>query len=411
MASVSVPTSLDGAKALDCADSLAALRAAFHLPGDLIYLDGHSLGAATHGALARIDDAAKREWAGGLIGSWNDAGWIDLPNQTGARLARLIGAAPEDVIVCDSVSVNVFKLAAAALPLAKNTRVLIVEEDEFPTDQYIVEGLSALADVKFMRAPAGEGLAALRERGGVLVKSAVNYRTAALADMAAHERAAADCGGVVIWDLSHAAGVIDLDLNACGARLATGCTYKYLNGGPGAPAYIYVRDDVAASVRSPIAGWFGHAAPFAFDAAYAPKEKAARFAAGTPPVLSLSALAGALDVFDQIDMAGAAKKTRALGDLCLARCEALGLPSPSPAIGEMRGGHICILHDNGYAIVQALAAAGVIADFRAPDAIRFGFSALYTRYQDVWRAMDELERIVKTASWDAPGFKKKNAVT
>jgi kynureninase len=408
---VSIPTSLGAAKKLDDADPLASARAAFHLPDDLIYLDGHSLGAATHAALARVEVAAKREWADGLIHSWNDAGWIDLPITVGARLARLIGAAADEVIVCDSVSVNIFKLAAAALPLAKHPHLLIVEADEFPTDQYIVEQLSALADVKFRRAPAGEGLDAMKECGGVLVKSAVNYRTAAIADMTAHERAAADCGGVVIWDLSHAAGVVEIDLHSCDARLATGCSYKYLNGGPGAPAFIYVRGDIAGEIRSPIAGWFGHAAPFAFDPAYAPKEKAARFAAGTPPILSLSALAGALDVFDYVHMAEAAAKTRALGDLCLARSAALNLPSPSPGIGEMRGGHVSLLHENGYAIVQALAAAGVIADFRAPDAMRFGFSALYTRYVDVWRAMDELERIVNTASWDTPEFKKKNAVT
>lgn len=408
---VFIPTSEAEAQKLDDADPLAALRAAFHLPDDLIYLDGHSLGAATHAALARVEDAAMREWAGGLIHSWNDAGWIDLPISVGAKLAQLIGAAPDDVIVCDSVSVNIFKLASAALPLAKHPHLLIVEEDEFPTDQYIVESLSALVDVKFMRAPAGEGLAVLKECGGVLVKSAVNYRTAAIADMAAHERVAADCGGVIVWDLSHAAGVVEIDLTACGARLATGCTYKYLNGGPGAPAYVYVRGDIADEVRSPIAGWFGHAAPFAFEHAYAPKEKAARFASGTPPILSLSALAGALDVFDHLNMADAACKTCALGDLCLTRSAALNLASPSPAIGEVRGGHVSILHENAYAIVQALAAVGVVADFRAPDAMRFGFSALYTRYVDVWRAMDEIERIVKTASWDTPAFKKKNAVT
>ena len=408
---VSIPTSLAAAQKLDKADPLAGARAAFHLPDDVIYLDGHSLGAATHEALARVEDAAKREWADGLIHSWNDAGWIDLPITVAAKLARLIGAAPDEVIVCDSVSVNIFKLAAAALPLAKHPHLLIVEEDEFPTDQYIVEQLSVLAGVEFMRAPAGEGLAVLRESCGVLVKSAVNYRTAAIADMAAHERAAADCGGVVIWDLSHAAGVVEIDLRACGARLATGCSYKYLNGGPGAPAFIYVQDDIAGEVRSPIAGWFSHATPFAFDPVYAPKEKAARFAAGTPPILSLSALTGALDVFDDVTMADAAAKARALGDLCLARSAALDLVSPSPGIGEMRGGHVSLLHENGYAIVQALAAAGVVADFRAPDAMRFGFSALYTRYVDVWRAMDELKRIINTASWDTPEFKKKNAVT
>ena len=407
----SIPASLADARALDDADPLSSIRDAFLLPDDLIYLDGHSLGAATNAALHAVENAAKREWATGLISSWNDAGWIDLPKRVGARLARLIGAAGDEVIICDSVSVNLFKLAAAALPLSENSELLIVEGDEFPTDQYIVEGLSALTGVEFIRAPAGEGISTLKARGGVLVKSAVNYRTAAVADMAAHEDIAAQSKAAIIWDLSHAAGVVELDLNASGARLAAGCTYKYLNGGPGAPAYVYVKNDISGLIRSPLAGWMGHARPFAFAPDYAPQENAARFAAGTPPILSLSALAGALKVFEDVDMAEAAGKTRALGDLCLARTNMIGLASPSPVIGDARGGHVSVLHKDGYAIVQALAAAGVIADFRAPDAMRFGFSALYTRYEDVWRAMDALQEIVKTASWDTPAFKAKRTVT
>jgi kynureninase len=404
------PRSREDCEALDRLDPLAEARAQFALPEGVTYLDGHSLGPATHAAFNRVNSAAREEWAEGLIRSWNTAGWIDLPRTVGAKLARLAGVPADDVIVTDSVSVNLFKLAAAALPLAKS-RTLIVEASEFPTDQYVAEGLAGITGASLMRVAENDGLDALVRTGGVLIRSIVNYRTAEVIDVAAAETVSRASGGVIVWDLSHATGVMALKLAADGARLATGCTYKFLNGGPGAPAFVYVRGDLAALIASPISGWFGHSDPFAFTPAYAPREGVARFAAGTPGVLSLSALDAALDAFGGIDLGIIAAKTRALGDLVIARGEAMGLASVSPGIGRMRGGHVSLLHQNGYAIVQALIARGVIPDFRAPDAMRFGVAPLYVRFADVWDAMDQLSDVLEMRAWDRPEFHARSKVT
>lgn len=404
------PRSRADCEARDRADPLAAARAQFALPDDVIYLDGHSLGPATHAALARVERTAGAEWREGLIRSWNTAGWIDLPRSVGTKLARLVGVQPGDVIVTDSVSVNLFKLAAAALPFARS-RAIIVEESEFPTDQYVAEGLSTLSGAKMMRVGEHQGAVALKETGGVLIRSIVNYRSADIASVSEHEAIAHASGGMIVWDLSHATGVLDLRLEADGARLATGCTYKFLNGGPGAPAFVYARHDLAAHMASPISGWFGHADPFAFAPSYAPREGVSRFAAGTPGVLSLSALDAALDAFGEVAPTAIAAKTHALGDLVIARAAAMGLAIGSPRDATRRGGHVSLLHDSGYAIVQALIARGIIPDFRAPDAMRFGLAPLYVRFVDVWDAMDQLADILETRAWDRPEFHARAAVT
>lgn len=404
------PRTREDCEALDRQDPLGPGRAQFALPDGVIYLDGHSLGPATHAALARVEKTAREEWREGLIRSWNTAGWIDLPRHVGAKLARLIGVGADDVIVTDSVSVNLFKLAAAALPLAKS-RTIIVEDSEFPTDQYVAEGLSMLAGAQMMRVSEHQGLAALKQTGGVLIRSIVNYRSADIVDVAEYERVARASGGVIVWDLSHATGVLALRLEADGAKLATGCTYKFLNGGPGAPAFVYVHGELAGRIASPISGWFGHADPFAFTPAYAPRAGVARFAAGTPGVLSLSALDAALDAFGGIELGSIGAKTRALGDLVIARADAMGLESISPRDGAKRGGHVSLRHENGYAIVQALIARGTIPDFRAPDAMRFGVAPLYVRFVDVWDAMDQLADILETRAWDRPEFHARAKVT
>jgi kynureninase len=408
MFSDALPTSLAEAQALDRIDPLRHLRDAFDLPQGVIYLDGHSLGPPTKAALARVAEAGG-DWRNRLIKSWNDAGWIDWPQRLGARLASLIGADAASVHVCDSVSVNLFKLAAAALPLARR-RAIMVESDEFPTDQYIADGLGALIDAPVIRLPPGQGHAALHD-GGVLIKSAVNYRSASITDMAACEVAAGEGGAVIVWDLSHAAGVLALDLKASGARLAAGCTYKYLNGGPGAPAYVYLAPDLSERLTSPISGWFGHAAPFAFDGDYRPTTGAARFAAGTPAILSCAALDGALDTFDGVAMAAVEAKARALGRLWQAKSEPMGFVRASPADDTLRGGHVTLLHEHGYAIVQALIARGVIGDFRAPDAMRFGFSPLYLSFEDVWRALDILRHVMEEGAWKDPAYVQRAKVT
>jgi kynureninase len=408
------PQSRRDCEALDADDPLQQARKAFALPEGVIYLDGHSLGPATHEAIRRVQHAAEKEWAQGLIRSWNDAGggdgWIDMPSRVGAWIAGLIGAQPDEVIIADSVSVNLFKLAAAAMDLAE-TKTLLVEESEFPTDQYVTEGLAGTKGGTLKRIGADQAIGVLANETAVLIKSVVNYRTALMADIAALEEAAAKTGSVIVWDLSHAAGVIELNLAEQGAWLAAGCTYKFLNGGPGAPAYVFVRGDLAERLTSPISGWMGHASPFAFDASYAPKPGVARFAAGTPGILSLSALDGALDAFNGTNMNMIESKARALGDLVLARTNTMGLEAISPADSSQRGGHVSVRHTEGYAVVQALIARGIIADFRAPDCMRFGVSPPFLRYTDVWDAMDVLESVLKSGEWDRSEFKTRAAVT
>jgi len=392
------------ADALDRDDPLRGLRAAFDLPGGVLYLDGNSLGPPPRAALAAARACAEEEWRRGLIRSWNEAGWIDLPKRAGAKIARLIGARAHDVIVCDSVSVNLFKLAGALLA-RRPGRTLAVLGDEFPTDQYVLEGLAALTGAPLRRLREGE---AFPERS-VVVRSLVHYKTAAVADMAATERAAAACGADLIWDLSHATGVLALDLSRDGARFAVGCGYKYLNGGPGAPAFLYARADEAAALRQPIAGWMGAKAPFDFSSVYEPAGGVARFAAGTPPILSLSALDAALDIFDGLDLLSLERKAQALGDLFLAAGEAAGL-IPIRVAGR-RGGHVAFQHPDGYAIVQALIARGVIGDFRAPDILRFGFSPLYLSYADVRRAGEILQAVAAGGEFRDPAFARRATVT
>ena len=408
MTLISLPESRAEAEALDATDPLALCRDAFALPEGVTYLVGHSLGPATIGALRNLRAASEGAWVNDRVGAWNSAEWIHLSEHVGNRLARLVGAKAGEVVVCDSVSINLFKLAASALPLAR-TRRLVVEEDEFPTDQYILDGLSGLTGVDLVRAAPGKGISQLE--GGVLVKSLVNYRSSQLADMAADEASAQSGGGVIIWDLSHATGVLDVKLSAASARFATGCTYKYLNGGPGAPAFVYARADVADRLETPLPGWMGHSAPFEFTSAYAPKTGTARFASGTPPILSLAALNGALDVFDGVSMVEVQSKARALGQMCLMMAEGMGLDIASPLDPASRGGHVSVCHPDGYPLARALADWGIEADFRTPHTIRFGLSPLFLGYAEIWDAMSELAEIIETHSWDTEAYREKAIVT
>ncbi len=396
------------ALALDRQDPLAALRAQFDLPDGVIYLDGNSLGPPPRAALSRLAETAAAHWGRDLIKSWNSAGWIDLPKRCGAKIAALIGAAAGDVIVCDSVSVNIFKLASALMK--QHPGALAYEHDEFPTDGYILQGLASLTGAPLIKREPGEPANAFKDNVSVLIKSAVHYKTAAVVDIAAWEAEAAKSGAVIIWDLSHAAGVIDINLEGAGARYAVGCGYKYLNGGPGAPAFVFVARAAAQSLDQPLSGWMGHARPFDFGGDYAPAAGVGRFACGTPPILSLASLDAALDVFDGVEMAAIEHKAKALGDIFLARAEALGLESVSPGADERRGGHVSLKFADGYAVVQALIARGVIGDFRTPDLMRFGFAPLYLRYADIWDAADALEEVLRSESWRDPTFAARKAV-
>lgn len=403
-----IPDSRNLALKLDQRDPLASRRDLFELPAGCCYLVGHSLGPPPRTALERLENASAA-WKQDMVRSWNTAGWIDLAGQTGARIAPLIGARAEEVTVADNVSVNLFKLAAAALDLSAR-RVICVEADEFPTDQYIAQALADRSGAEFRRLPPGMAGEAL-EQGGVLVRSLVNYRSGEVADMAGFEEQAMRHGSMIVWDLSHASGVLETGLNRAAARLATGCTYKYLNGGPGAPAFIYVARDLASQLESPLPGWMGHAAPFDFSQGYIPTRAAGRFASGTPPILSMASLAGALEAFDGVDMAVPAAKARALGDLVIRRAMEMGIEVLSPVRAPSRGGHVSLRIAHGYPVVQALAARGILADFRTPDTVRFGLSPLFLTYTGVWDALDALSEILAGRLWDEARFHERAKVT
>ncbi len=403
---ITIPTSREGAVQLDEADPLRRFRDAFDLPAGVIYLDGNSLGPPPRAALTRLQKTAADEWGRDLIRSWNSASWFDMPKSCGAKIANLIGAPPDDVVVADSVSINLFKLAAALN--RKNGGAIAVFENEFPTDSYILQGLAALtgAELRTLK-PTDNPFA---DDIDLLVVSVVDYKTAAISDIADMEVKAAAAGVAIIWDLSHATGLLPLDLARDGANYAVGCGYKYLNGGPGAPAFIYARGS-AGALDQPLTGWMGHADPFAFDNTYRPAGDARRFVCGTPPILSLSSLDAALEVFDDVALHDIASKAQGLGDLFLARALAFGLETVSPLPGAPRGGHVSLRYDHGYEVVQALIARGVIGDFRAPDLMRFGFSPMYLSYADIWDAADALIDVLQTEEWRKPEFARRDNVT
>ncbi len=400
---------------LDAEDPLGDRRDLFEIPDGVVYLDGNSLGALTKSARERVARVAAEEWGVSLIRGWNRHGWIDLPARVGERIGRLVGAEPGSVVACDSTSVNVFKLAAAALSLRPGRRVILSDSGNFPTDLYVVEGLSDLLgrghELRIVEPEAVEG--AIDEAVALVMLTEVDYRTGRLHDMARITRAAHAAGALTLWDLAHSAGAFPVDLAGAGADLAVGCGYKYLNGGPGAPAFLYVASRLQEEVAPPLAGWMGHAAPFAFDLGYAPAAGVDRMRVGTPPVLSLAALDAALDAFDGVDMAAVRAKSMALGDLFVAeveaRCPDLVLASPREA--ARRGSQVSFRHTEGYAVMQALIDREVIGDFRAPDIIRFGFTPLYLRHADVLRAAEVLADILHHRLWDRLEYKQRAKVT
>ena len=400
----------------DAADPLAAARDQFALPHDIIYLDGNSLGALPKRVAARLEAAVRQDWGEGLIRSWNTAGWIDLPAALGASIARLIGAAAAEVIVADSTSVNLFKLLVGALRLKPQRRVVVSEAGNFPTDLYIADGVNRLfADCDLRLVEAGEIVDALDAKTAVVMLTHVNFRTGRVHDMAAVNRAAHAAGALTLWDLSHSAGVVPLALDADGSDLAIGCTYKYLNGGPGSPAFLFVREGLLEAIEPALSGWMGHATPFDFSPDYAPAAGITRHLCGTPPILGMVALEAALELFEAIDMADVRAKSMALGDLFIAiveqECAGDGFVLVSPREAAQRGSHISLRHGQGYAIIQALIAQGVIGDFRAPDLLRFGFAPLYLRYVDMWDAVQRLKEVMVGRAWDRAEFKARAAVT
>jgi len=402
-------------EALDAVDPLAGKRGEFLLPEGVIYLDGNSLGPLPAAVPARVENLIRRQWGEDLIVSWNKHGWMDLPGKVGNRIARLIGAEPGSVISADSTSVNLFKLVCAALALNPGRTTILSDSGNFPTDLYIGSGAAALmAAGVSLRIVAPEAvLDAIDGDTALVMLTGVDYRTGRLHDMAAITARAHGKGALMLWDLAHSAGAVPVDLAGCDVDFAVGCTYKYLNGGPGAPAFLYVAPRHQAAARSPLSGWLGHEAPFAFDLDYRPAEGIGRFICGTPNMLSLVALDAALDVWDGVDMAAIRAKSMALGDLFIRlveqECEGFVLASPRAAAA--RGSQVSLRHPEGYAIVQALIARGVIGDFRAPDVLRFGFCPLYVRHADVWDAVAHLKAVMAAGEWRRPEFRARAKVT
>jgi kynureninase len=397
---------------LDAADPLAPHRDAFVLPEGVIYLDGNSLGPLTRAARARVARVVDEEWGEGLIRSWNTAGWIHLPRTVAAKIAPLIGADPDDVVVTDSTSVNLFKVLSAALAKAgPGRRAIVSEPGNFPTDLYIAEGVGALKGAELRL--SADPLAALDDDVAIVMLTEVDYRTGAKHDMAAVTRAVREAGALMVWDLAHSTGAFPVDIEGAGADFAVGCGYKYLNGGPGAPAFVWAARRHQDAVQ-PLSGWFAHAAPFAFEPGFRPAPGIDRYLTGTAPVLSMAALDAALDVFADVDMATVAAKSAALCDLMIARVEARcgsGLALCSPRDACARGSQVSFRFAAGYPVMQALIHEGVIGDFRAPDILRFGLAPLYTRFVDVFDAVEVLGAILETRSWDRPHFHRRAAVT
>lgn len=393
----------------------ARFRDRFLLPEGVVYLDGNSLGPLPKAAPARVAEVIEREWGRDLVTSWNKHGWIDLPRRVGDKIARLIGAAPGEVMVADSTSINLFKLLGAALALRPERRVLLSERGNFPTDLYVAEGLAGLLGQghALRLVEADEIVAAIDDDVAVVFLTEVDYRTGRLHDMAALTAAAHARGAVMLWDLAHSAGALPVDLRAAGAELAIGCGYKYLNGGPGAPAFLYVRQDLQERIRMPLTGWLGHAAPFAFEPGWRAAPGIGRALVGTPPILSLAALEVGVDLLLEADIEELRRASIALAERFIAgveaRCPALRLVSPrDPA---RRGSQVSFAHPEGYAVVQALIARGVIGDFRAPDILRFGIAPLFIGEAEIDAAIGHLSAVLERREWDRPEYRKRAAVT
>jgi kynureninase len=410
-------TSREACVARDSADPLRGFRDRFILPEGLIYLDGNSLGPMPRAAAGILNRTIEQEWGRDLIRSWNSAGWFDMPVQLGDRVGALMGAAPGQTVVCDTTSINLYKAIHAAIGLRPDRDVVVAEGDSFPTDLYIVEGAMGSAGRPMKRrliGVDGPAIDALLDRNvAVVVLSHVNYRTGELLDMAAITKTIHDAGALVVWDLCHSIGVVEIEFDRHAIDFAVGCTYKYLNGGPGSPAFIAVAKTQLATAQHPLSGWWGHAAPFAFDREFRPDPGIKRFLCGTQPIISLRGVEVALDAMDGVEVAALRQKSLALTELFMAHVAALlpDLEIVTPRQPWLRGSQVGIAFERGYAVVQAMIERGVIGDFRAPNLMRFGFAPLYVRYQDVWDAAEILADCIKAEAWREPRFNRQLGVT
>jgi kynureninase len=407
---------LDVITTLDAEDPLAHFRDKFALKEGLIYLDGNSLGALPKATIAKMEHTVQSEWGEGLITSWTEADWVNAPSRIGDKIAKLIGAETGEVIAADSTSVNIFKALTAGLSLQSDRSVLLTELSNFPTDSYMMQGIARFSSgaITHLAIDPDDVLEKLDENVAVVLLTQVHYKTGRMRDMAEVTARAHEVGALVVWDLSHSTGAIEVDLNAAKADFAVGCGYKYLNGGPGAPAYMFAakRHHNAQPVLS---GWFGHARPFAFEESYDAAPGIDRFQCGTPSIIAMTALESGVELMLQADMTTIRRKSVALSELFIERmeslCDEFGFELVSPATSAERGSQVSYAHPNSYELVQALKARGVIGDFRAPDVMRFGFTPLYLRYADIVAAVEHLHAVCTNAEWDRPEYRERSAVT
>lgn len=410
-------TALDrpGCEAMDDADPLRDVRQRFVIPDGLVYLDGNSLGALPRTTPARVETVVEEQWGRGLVRSWLDAGWMEAPRRVGDKIARLVGAAEGEVIVAESTSVCLFKLVCAALRMRPGRTIVLTEEENFHSDLYVAAAAADLCGAT-VRAVARERLAGeLSDGTALLLLTHVDYRTGFMHDMAQMSRAAHDAGALAVWDLSHSTGAVPLHLNADGADMATGCGYKYLNGGPGAPAFLHVRAGLQGELRNPVPGWLGHADPFAFEPLFRPAPGLASLITGSPHILQLAALESGVDLWLTIDFEAVRAKSIALTELFIAlvedRCGGSGLGLASPRDAARRGSQVSLTHPDGYGIVRALIDRDVVGDFRTPDTCRFGFTPLYTRFVDVWDAVEALRQVLAEDAHRDPRYRTRAAIT
>jgi kynureninase len=407
--------SLETLQQLDLQDPSAHLRDLFALPESMIYLDGNSLGALPKDTNTRLQEVVQQQWGQSLIQSWNSHGWMQKPTQLGDRIGKLIGAKAEQVLVCDTTSVNIFKLAAAAVAMRPGRCKLITETGNFATDLYLLQGLERMLgdQIEVVALPREQVLSAIDDDTALVLLTHVHYKTGAMWDMPNVTQQAHAAGALMLWDLCHSAGAMQVHLDACQADFAVGCTYKYLNGGPGAPAFLYVAKQHQAQLQQPLTGWLGHARPFNFEDQYEPAPGIQQAMCGTPPVLANAALECALEIFEQADLELLRSKAQRLGDVFIQlvqeHCPEFALASPVDA--NVRGNQVSLHHPEGYAIMQNLIARNIVGDFRAPDILRFGFAPLYVRYEDIWHTVQTLADIMATASWQAAEYNQRQAVT
>jgi kynureninase len=412
---VDLSAARSAAAELDAADPLASVRERFAVPDGLVYLDGNSLGALPAAVPAAVADVVEQQWGRDLITSWNTHDWWDAPRRVGAKLARLIGAEADEVVVADSTSVNLFKLLVAAARLRPDRTVMLMEAGNFPADLYIADSVAELLGLTVRRVDPLDVDAALAQDVCVVSFSHVDYRNGRAYDMAGITRAVHEAGALAVWDLSHSAGALAVDLDGCDVDFAVGCGYKYLNGGPGAPAYVMAARRHHASMRSPLAGWTGHARPFAMEGTYEPAPGVDRMRCGTPPMLSLLALEAALDAFDGLSMQDVRARSLSLTRLFLSLAESvlvpLGFGVVTPTLDDERGSQVSLSHPSAYGVVQALIARGVIGDYRAPDIVRLGVAPLYVRHVEVVDAVRHLVEVVEAGEERDPRYAVQSTVT